>query len=221
MRIQLGARQEQTVDAEGLFVFIENATGPVQITATTETGRQTSIKLNPRDQAQYGERIVALTVRDLSGANNTIDIETGYQRYIPKIEGGEVQITGQTSDLTVQITGQSAPVQVEYVNPPQVTINGGVSVSGTVATEEVIPDTLLAGPELTLNGGATIAADVNRVSITLKAPAANTSPVWLASATGNGIALDPGEKITFETTAAISLTEVTVNDKIQYMEVTR
>jgi hypothetical protein len=217
MRLILSANESQSSDAEGRFVFVENATGPVQVLATLRSGRQTSIKLNPRDQAEYGEEITQLTVRDLSGASNTVDIETGFQRYIPKIEGGEVQITGQSADLDVNITGQAGAVQVEFSAPQEVTFPAAQSVN----SQEVIPDTLLAGPELTLNGGATIAADPDRVSITLKAPTANTGVVWLSSATGSGIALDPGEKITFETTAAVSLTEATTNDKIQYMEVTR
>lgn len=240
MRIVLQAGASQSIPANGLFLFLAAATGPVYITATLDNRgpdgvpvpgkKQTSIKLNPKDQAEFRQEFVEIVVRNLHDAANTIEIETGFVRYIPKIEGGEVQITGQTVPLTV-----------EFDTPPAVTVNGGINAQITdpvevftnpaapllveqalvVETEENSPGTVVPGAELTLATQATIAANVDRVALHLKAPTGNTGAVWLGSAVSSGISLEPGDEKVIYTTAAVTCTAATSGDKLQFLETVR
>lgn len=258
MRFNLAANGAESKETQGNFVYVENATGKVTVTALMESGKSSSIKLRAGDQARFDVPFTALRVQDNSGAANTVDIETGFAQYIPRQDGGPVQITGQTAPLDVS----GATVTVEYAVPQQVTVNGGVDAvindpvevltdplnpldvkpvqvepgaapldvsaatvtvqqAFVVDTEEQIAGTLTPGAELTLNVAGNIAANLNRVDLHIKAPLANVGVVWLSGAAGSGISLDPGEKITLVTTAAVSLIAASAGDKIQFMETVR
>lgn len=251
MLFVLGANQAESKSAQGKFVMVEAATGDVVVVVTFAGGRQDAVKLRARDQARFEEEFNAIRVMDISGAANTVEIETGFAQLIPRQDGGPVQITGQAVPLDVS----AAPVTVEFAAPPAVTINGGVNATINdpvevftnalaplhvnpvqvepgaapllveqalvVETEENSPGTVVPGAEMTLATQATIVANVDRVALHLKAPAGNVGAVWLGSAVGSGISMEPGEEKVIHTTAAVVCTAATSGDKLQFMETVR
>jgi hypothetical protein len=68
-------------------------------------------------------------------------------------------------------------------------------------------------------GGGLIAANAAREEITLYAPTTNLLPVWVGSASGQGIPLEPGKFLPLKTTAAIQLFAGNGTDEVNYLEI--
>lgn len=229
MKLELAAGQERTEEASGQFLFIESATGPVLVTVTLESGIRTSVKLKEGDQAEVAVPFTSLNIRNISGAANTVIFETGFVRYIPKLEGGAVTITGQTVPLEV-ITNPASPIEA--------VINGGVtaqitdpvavftevgsfvqvfstSASPVITTHAI--NQMVTGEEVLNPGPYSFPAQSGRVRLIIKADPGNTGNLYIDGAAGSGYLLAPGEKEDVPSLSGFDVHAATPGDKFSYM----
>ncbi|WP_290516899.1 hypothetical protein [Alcanivorax sp.] len=217
MKLSLQKNERQSRASQGRFIFMDAATGPVEVVATLANGAETSIILGrAKAGAEFAVDIRAIEVRNLFDGVNVVEIDTSFARYIPPIEGGAVQFTGQT-----------VPMEVEFDAPPQVSIGAAVEVftdpggpldvkAAPVAAGASAPGGLT--PDVS---GEAIAANPGRRSIIFRADPANTGLVWLSDTAGNGLPLAAGDgAVTIATTAAVDVVAENATDKIYYTELT-
>lgn len=134
---QLAALKQDSIDVSGKFLRVVSSDGALElfIEGILEGRRITDkVILNSTDQYEFGGLMERVTLRDLSGAPNTVELATGWGRYFPGLAGTDVVVTN-----TVAVTGpltdaqlRAAPVDVDL--PGGVSINGGVNVESAPAT---------------------------------------------------------------------------------------
>jgi len=229
VKIELAAGQERTEEASGQFLFIESATGPVLVTVTLKGGIRTSVKLKEGDQAEVAVPFTSLNIRDISGAANTVIFETGFVRYIPKLEGGAVTITGQTVPLEV-ITNPASPIEAvinggvtaQITDPVAVFTEPGsfVQVYSNAATPVVTThggNQITTGEETLSPGPYSFIAQAGRFQVLIKADPGNAGNLYINGPAGSGYLLAPGEKETVPSLSGFDVHAASAGDKFTYM----
>ena len=218
MRMPLSLPANATIyeDVQGRFVSFVSGAGAVRLTVYLASGITDVVEVSAGDQYEFGDRVTRCGFESLVGAQS-VNFEIGYGRFIPREDGQEVTITGQTATLTV-----------DFDAPPEVTVNGGVSAEITdpvevfqttvFEVEENAADGITAGVTVAPDvGGVTIAANTSRLALHVRADTANTAAIIV-----NGVPLEASDGWqTIETTAAIPLAAANAIDSIHYFEVTR
>jgi hypothetical protein len=223
--VTLAPGQAKTIDAAGRFVFILGADASVYVGAIfpqsaehSLAGAEQGIILGPRDQARWEHDFTSLRLINQSGVAQDVTIKASYAQYFPKQEGGEVVLVGQTVPIEV-VTDPGSPIDV--------TVNGGINIAGQVGisiddqtiipqVESIAPNGMVTGGAVQPTaGGATIAANADRIAITLRCDSTNNAgPIFV-----NGVPLyatDPA--MTIHTNAAIDLVAGDADDTIYYFE---
>ena len=216
MREVLQVGEHVTRAAQGIYVFIRQADGPVYITVLMQDGRQSGHELDHRQQVELVGEIRELKIQNLHGALNTVVIDTGYGRFHPRQDGQEMTIVGQSDPLTVGnddqhplhvineyeqtvVTDPAQPLDVKH-QPPAGQVN---------ALPEIVPDVT----------GAVVPASAGRRALLLRAAPDNTGLIWLSGAAGVGLPLAATDgPLKLETTAAVELLAANATDKVFVME---
>lgn len=224
MKIVIPVGESREVFGQGEYFWIASASGALVAEITSKDGNRSTHKVNARFQMRVPSGVRSVLLTNKHNTPNTVEVDSGIGEYIPSGDGLKVNLTG--SDVTLEVEGKAGGVPMAVEGPAtdaemraaafQVQIEGQ-DVSLQVHT---IPgDTLVTPAPLTPTvAGTTIAASA-REEITLYAPAANLLPVWVGSASGQGIPLEPGKFVTLKTTAAIPLFAGNGTDKVTYLEV--
>lgn len=222
MKFELQKNEKESRASQGRYIFMESATGPVEVVALLSNGKETSLMLSrAKSGAEFAVDIVAIEVRNRHDGVNAVEIETSFARYIPPVEGGAVHLTGQSVPLEVvldnsggaqQVTADiSAPVEVFSDPGAPLDVKAAPVAAGIAAPAGVVPTT----------AGAGIAANAGRRSIILRADPTNTGAIWLSDTAGDGLPIYAGDQpVTIHTTAAVDLMAENATDTLYFTELT-
>lgn len=105
MRIELastGREASRTFGAQGSYLRVKSAQGLFAMTVKLRSGRHSEYdEMTARQQIQFDEELVSVTVRNLSGASNVMVIDTGFGRFLDNEDGQRVIIDGTTGSVAV------------------------------------------------------------------------------------------------------------------------
>lgn len=225
MKLVIPVGESREFPGQGAYFWIAAASGPLIAEVTNKDGDRSTHKINSRFQLRVDGGVRSIRLTNAHSTTNTVEADTGIGEMIPSGDGQKVNLTG--SDVTLEVEGKAGGVPMAVTGPAtdaqmrasalQVQIEGQ-DVSLQVHT---IPgDTLTTPAPLTPTvGGTAIAANAAREEVTLYAPSANLLPVWIGSASGQGIPLEPGKFVSLKTTAAIPLFAGNGTDTVTFLEV--
>lgn len=208
LNLYMANRQRSQFTAQGDFLFVEAATGLVQIETNTGGHYQLSQGAQIKSALLNNARV---TVENL-GDEGTITLKVGFGEYIapqresvaisslPKVEL-EADQSLKVSELPAVTLVQGQAVNISSL--PAVILQPNQSIH------------VASGNQLTAHGSVmplTVAANANRKGVIIKAHRDNTGVIDLA-----GFELAAGESLTVNTTADITLTGA-ASDSAQVLE---
>lgn len=231
-----------SVGVQGEYVWIKNATGPLEIHAVLASGKKSSYPLEKDDQIRFSEGLAFLQVENSHNATQQIEVLVGFGQFIPNRDGQKVVLTAQdvdisTSNADIGDTNDAAAgsdtgnfsliallkrllTKLPSTVGQKVKANSlSVSLASdhdTIAVAQVVGSTLVAGAVIA--GTGTIPANPDRKRIGIKALKANTGIGWTHNAANGGDALEAGDRVIFETTAAVDITATVGTDKFAWWE---
>lgn len=226
MKIVIPVGESREVFGQGEYFWIASASGLLVAEITSKDGNRSTHKVNARFQMRVpgGVRSVQLTNKHTTP--NTVEVDSGIGEYVPSNDGQKVVLSG-SEDVTLEVEGKAGGVPMAVTGPATDAQMRASALPVQIAGQDVslqvhtIPgDTLNTPAPLTPTvAGTTIAANPAREQVTLYAPAANVLPVWIGSAAGQGIPLEPGKFLPLKTTAAIPLFAGNGTDTVTFLEV--
>lgn len=179
--LTLAAKGSKTEPGEGeLFMFAESLTSDVVIEYRLRLPSGVIVngadRMSSQDQLEFAGRLVEFTVRNPSAASNTVRLRTGYSKYHPRTDAGQVEVVGtvDTTGSSVSVTGTvdvtgsavsiSAPVDINGTVPvdPQASASGGGTPDRIIsaASTNTTAFKMTPGKVYTLNGTNTAGAAV-------------------------------------------------------------
>lgn len=236
--------ETRTLVGQGEYFYIASATGRVLVIIESTDGKRSSHEVASRFQLRVPGGVRSAELVNRHNATNTVDVETGIGEFIPSGDGQRVVLTGSDVQLEVR-NPPGTPLEVDGPVTDAQMRAAPVPVSGPATDAEmrasplpVAGDVQIAGQDVslqvhtipggTLNSpapltpdvtGDTIPANPARESIVLYAPADNLAAVWVGSAAGQGIPLEPGKFMSLKTTAAIPLFAANATDEVTCLEI--
>lgn len=228
MKITIPVGESRSIGGQGEYFYIASATGRLLVIIENTEGKRSSHDVASRFQLRVPGGVRSAELVNKHNASNTVDVETGVGEFMPSNDGQRVVLTG--SDVQIEVvTPPGVPLEVEgpatdaQMRATPLPVAGDVQIAGQDVPLQV--HTILGGtlttpapvvPDVT---GDAIPANPDREIIVLYAPTGNLASVWIGSAAGIGIPLEPGKSLPLKTTAAIPLFAANATDEVTYLEI--
>ncbi|EHK0749061.1 hypothetical protein [Vibrio parahaemolyticus] len=214
MNTQLIAGQAIPLTPDGNWLYLKAAQAEIEIYRESSGERVTlgkSAVFNVGEGKHLGRLLIS------SRTDNEIEIQFGYGSFMPPVEGQSVVVQA----LPNVVVEHMPSVTVEHLPAVEIAPNQQLAVSALPAvtlesTQVVKVDEQVSSNLITEAVSVfphNMAQNATRKAITIKASKANTASVFV-----DAFELEAGERITIESTAAMTLTG-TAGDAVTIMEI--
>ncbi|HCG7985216.1 hypothetical protein [Vibrio parahaemolyticus] len=230
MNTQLIAGQAIPLTPDGNWLYLKAAQAEIEIYRESSGERVTlgkSSVFNVGEGKHLGRLLIS------SRTDNEIEIQFGYGSFMPPVEGQSVVVQALPSVVIEQLPAvEIAPNQqlgittlppVEFKAPQPVNVQSLPSVEVSTLPAVTLKSTQVVKVDEQVSSNLiteavsvfphNIAQNATRKAITIKAAKANTASVFV-----DAFELEAGERITIESTAAMTLTG-TAGDAVTIMEI--
>ncbi|MDF4379614.1 hypothetical protein P3451_06660 [Vibrio parahaemolyticus] len=222
MNTQLLAGQAIPLTPDGNWLYLKAAQAEIEIYRESSGERVTlgkSSVFNVGEGKHLGRLLIS------SRTDNEIEIQFGYGSFMPPVEGQSVVVQALPNVVIEQLPavelaanqqlGVTTLPPVEFKAPQPVNVQSlpAVTLESTqvVKVDEQVSSNLIT--EAVSVFPHNMAQNATRKAITIKASKANTASVFV-----DAFELEAGERITIESTAAMTLTG-TAGDTVTIMEI--
>ncbi len=230
MNTQLIAGQAIPLTPDGNWLYLKAAQAEIEIYRESSGERVTlgkSSVFNVGEGKHLGRLLIS------SRTDNEIEIQFGYGSFMPPVEGQSVVVQALPSVVIEQLPAvEIAPNQqlgittlppVEFKAPQPVNVQSLPSVEVSTLPAVTLKSTQVVKVDEQVSSNLiteavsvfphNMAQNATRKAITIKASKANTASVFV-----DAFELEAGERITIESTAAMTLTG-TAGDAVTIMEI--
>ncbi len=230
MNTQLIAGQAIPLTPDGNWLYLKAAQAEIEIYRESSGERVTlgkSAVFNVGEGKHLGRLLIS------SRTDNEIEIQFGYGSFMPPVEGQSVVVQALPSVVIEQLPAvEIAPNQqlgittlppVEFKAPQPVNVQSLPSVEVSTLPAVTLKSTQVVKVDEQVSSNLiteavsvfphNMAQNATRKAITIKASKANTASVFV-----DAFELEAGERITIESTAAMTLTG-TAGDAVTIMEI--
>ncbi|HHG3304134.1 TPA: hypothetical protein ACPVYC_003477 [Vibrio parahaemolyticus] len=230
MNTQLIAGQAIPLTPDGNWLYLKAAQAEIEIYRESSGERVTlgkSSVFNVGEGKHLGRLLIS------SRTDNEIEIQFGYGSFMPPVEGQSVVVQALPSVVIEQLPAvEIAPNQqlgittlppVEFKAPQPVNVQSLPSVEVSTLPAVTLKSTQVVKVDEQVSSNLiteavsvfphNMAQNATRKAITIKASKANTASVFV-----DAFELEAGERITIESTAAMTLTG-TAGDTVTIMEI--
>lgn len=140
-KFSIAAHGQDSIDTQGKFLRVVSMTGVVEILVEGRIdGTEITDKIRidrAGDQYEFGGVMRRVTVRDMSGAGNDIEISVGWGKYFAGLDGTEVNVTA----IVPVDVGSIVPIDIASSVPIDIATMPSLSVGAMPnLTIDAMPD---------------------------------------------------------------------------------